>query len=287
MPTINNAVNLIPTPPAPQRPAGLFDVALGPMAFPTAGAGGSTAAIGGGIIYVPDTCEDDVFVYAMNCPAVSGSKTFSGNELPVSGAPFGVYTSYTCGSLGYSFAEIEQKVRTRMMLREQRAVERRLWQGVPAGGTGGLPGQLQSATTLTAAGCMTEALFSLEQALADNGVVGGMIHARPGLSAPLAQAHMIEKGPGRTTVTRMGTPIVFGQGYNGSGPQGQAATATTEYMYASGRVLIWGSETEVPPIDQTMDRALNQIYTVAERIFVTIVECGSWAIQVTHDCTTD
>lgn len=281
MPTINNAVTLIATPPAPQRPAGLFDVALGPMAFPEA------PAMGGGIQYVPDTCEDDVFIYAMNCPAVSGSKTFSPNEPAISGAPFGVYTSYTCGSLGYSFAEVEQKVRTRMMLREQRAVERRLWQGVPAGGTGGLPGQFQSATTLTAASCMTEALVSLEQSLADNGVVGGLIHARPGMSAVMAQAHLIEKGPGRQTVTRMGTPVVFGHGYNGTGPAGQPVTTTTEYLYASGRVLIWGSDTEVPPIGQTMDRALNQIYTVAERIFVTIVECGVWAIQVTHDCTTD
>ncbi len=281
MPTIFNAPYLIPTPPPPQRPAGLFDVALGPMSFPV------DDAMGGGIIYVPDTCEDDVFIYAMNCPPVSGSKTFSGNEPAISGAPFGVYTSYTCGSIGYSFAEVEQKVRIRMMLREQRAVERRLWQGVPAGGTGGLPGHFQSATTLTAASCATEALFSLEQALADNGVVGGVIHARPGMSAVLAQAHMIEKGPGRTTVTRMGTPVVFGQGYNGTGPAGQATTATTEYMYASGRVLIWGSDTWVPPVGETMDRSLNQIYTVAERVFVTIVECGSWAIQVTHDCNTD
>lgn len=280
MPTINNAPSLIATPPPPPRPYGLFDVALGPMSFPEA------AAMGGGIQYVPDTCEDDVFLYAMNCPPVSGSKTFSPNETPVSGAPFGVFTSYTCGSIGYSFEEVEQKVRTRMALREQRAVERRVWQGSPQGGFGGIPGLFQSATTLTAAGCATEALFSLEQALADNGVVGGIIHARPGMSAVLANAHLIENR-GRQVVTRLGTPVCFGQGYNGTGPQGQATTTTTEYMYASGRVLIWGSDTVVPPIGQTMDRALNQIYTVAERIFDVIVECGSWAIQVTHDCTTD
>lgn len=280
MATISNAPSLIPTPPAPPRPYGLFDVALGPMPFPEA------AAMGGGIQYVPDTCEDDVFVYAMNCPPVSGSKSFSGNEPAISGTPFGVFTSYTCGSIGYSFAEVEQKVRLRMQLREQRGVERRLWQGVPQGGIGGLPGLFQSATTLSAAACITEALFSLEQALADNGVVGGIIHARPGMSAIMAQQHLLETR-GRQLVTRLGTPVVFGQGYDGTGPAGQATTTTTEYMYASGRVLIWGSDTWVPPIGETMDRSLNQIYTVAERIFDVIVECGSWAIQVTHDCTTD
>lgn len=280
MPTIANAPNLIPAPPPPPRPPGLFDVALGPMSMPP-------GPYGGGIQYVPDTCEDDVFLYAMNCPPVSGSKTFSAIEPAVSGAPFGVYASYTCGSIGFSFAEVEQRVRTRMMLREQRAVESRVWQGVPAGGTGGIPGHFQSATTLTAASCITEALFSLEQALADNGVVGGIIHARPGMGAVLAQAHLIEKGPGRSIVTRNGTPVVLGHGYNGSGPTGTPATATTEFMYASGRILIWASEVMVPDIGETMDRALNQIYAMAEREFVTILECGSWAIQVTHDCTTD
>lgn len=281
MPTIVNAPLLIPTPQAPPRPPGLFDVALGPMAFP------NSDAMGGGIQYVPDTCEDDVFIYAMNCPAVSGSKTFSGNEPAISGTPFGVYTSYTCGSIGYSFAEVEQKVRLRMQLREQRAVERRVWQGVPAGGTGGIPGHFQSASTLSAASCATEALFSLEQALADNGVIGGIIHARPGMGAVLAQAHLIERNQRGQIFTKNGTPVVLGHGYAGTGPTGQAVTATTEYMYASGRVLIWGSDVDVPPIGQTMDRALNQIYTVAERIFATIVECGSWAIQVTHDCNSD
>lgn len=279
MPTIANAPLLIPAPQPPPRPPGLFDVAMGPMPFP--------GVYGGGIQYVPDTCEDDVFLYAMNCPAVSGSKTFSGMEPAVSGAPFGVYASYTCGSIGWSFAEIEQRIRLRMQLREQRAVERRVWQGVPAGGTGGIPGHFQSATTLTAATCITEALFSLEQALADNGVVGGIIHARPGMGAVLAQAHLIERGNRGQIFTKNGTPVVLGHGYNGTGPAGQATTTTTEYMYASGRILIWASEVLVPSIGETMDRALNQIYAVAEREFVTILECGSWAIQVTHDCNSD
>lgn len=280
MPTIANAPNLILAPPAPPRPPGLFDVALGPMAFPP-------GPYGGGIQYVPDTCEDDIFLYAMNCPPVSGSKTFSAIEPAISGAPFGVYASYTCGSLGFTFEEVEQRVRLRMQLREQRAVERRVWQGVPAGGTGGIPGHFQSATTLTAASCITEAVFSLEQALADNGIVGGIIHARPGMGPVMAQAHLIERGQRGQIFTKNGTPVVLGHGYNGTGPGGEPTTTTTEYMYASGRVLIWAGDVLVPSIGETMDRALNQIYAVAEREFVTIVECGSWAIQVTHDCNSD
>lgn len=280
MATIRYAPTLITTPMAPPRPPGLFDVAMGPMAFPR------PEAMGGGIEYVPDTCIDDVFLYDPTCPAVSGSKVFSVNESPVSGMPFVVITSYTCGLVGYTLEEVEQKVRTRMALREQRAVERRVWQGQPNGSPGGgIPGLFQSATVLDAASCVTEAVEVLEQTLADNGVVGGIIHARPGMSAHLSQAHLLEKQGNRHT-TRLGTPVAFGQGYNGTGPAGQAATTSTEYMYASGRVLIWGSDVMVPPLRETLDRSTNQVYALAEKFFAVGIECGIWAIPVTRTCAT-
>jgi hypothetical protein len=272
----------IATPPAPSRPYGLFDVAMGPLPFP------AEAAVGGGVIYVPDTCIDDVYLYAMNCPPVTGSKTFAGLDTPVSGSPFAVITSYTCGSLGFSFDEIAQRVRTRMQLHEQRAVERRLWQGQGlAQGQGLIPGLFRDATSLGTAGCVTEAMELLEQVLADNGIVGGIIHARPGMAPHLEQAHQIQYGRGNRLQTCLGTPYVFGQGYDGTGPTGQATTTNTEWMYASGRVLVWqDQEIAVPDIGQTMDRTLNQIYAVAERVYAVAVECGVWAVEVTRNCTT-
>lgn len=281
MPIANNALALIEPPLPPPRPYGLFDVALGPMPFPV------DAAAAMGIQYVPDACEDDVFLYAMNCPAVTGSKFFSGVEAPVSGAPFGVVVTYQCGSIGYSFDEAKKRVATRMSLREQTAVERRVWQGVPAGGIGGIPGLFQSATTLSAASCPTTALQALEQALADNGVFGGIIHARPNMAAQLARSHLLEFPSGRRITTPLGTPIVFGQGYNGTGPQGQAVTATTEYMYASGRILVWATDMDIPDPRQTFDTTNNIMKTFGEKIELAIVECGVWAVAVTYDCTTN
>lgn len=274
-----NGPFLIEAPPAPGRPYGLFDVALGPMPFPTQN-------LGGGVIYVPDTCEDDIFLVDMSCPPITGTKTFTGIEAPVSGAPFAVYTSYTCGSLGFSFAEAADRVRTRMALREQRAVERRLWQGsTGAGGT--IAGLFATATNLGTAGCVTEAVEVLEQTLADAGVVGGIIHARPGMAAHLAQAHLIEKGQGRRKQTAIETPYVFGQGYGGTGPTGQAVSTSAEWMYATGRVLVWQDpEIHVPDPRQTFDKPTNQMFVLAERVYAVAVECGIWAIQVTRDCTT-
>lgn len=269
----------IDTPPAPGRPYGLFDVALGPMPFPTEN-------LGGGVIYVPDTCTDDIYLVDMSCPPVTGTKTFTGIDSPVSGAPFAVYTSYTCGSLGFSFTEAAERVRTRMALHEQRAVERRLWQG-SAGAGGTITGLFAGATNLGTAGCVTEAVEVLEQTLADNGIVGGIIHARPGMAAHLANSHLIEKGQGRRKQTVTETPYVFGQGYGGTGPTGQAVTTSTEWMYATGRVLVWQDPAiQVPDPRQTFDRTTNQMYVLAERVYAVAVECGIWGIQVTRDCTT-
>ena len=288
MPSIPNALALIEPPPPPPRPYGLFDVALGPMPMPV------PDAAGGGIQYVPDSCEDDVFLYAMNCPAVTGSKLFSGVETAVSGAPFGVITSYQCGSFGFSFAEAKARVLTRLSLREQTAVERRVWSGLAqgtVGSPGAMPGLFQSAQTLTAASCPTVAVGQLEQVLADNGVFGGMIHARPNMVAQLARSHLIEttmQGRRVTNIaTKLGTPVVIGQGYNGTGPQGQAVTSTVEYMYASGRVLVWATDADVPDPRQVFDTTNNVMKLLAEKIYIAAVECGVWAVAVTSDCTTN
>jgi hypothetical protein len=273
----------IDPPTAPPRPYGLFDVALGPMPFPV------EAAVGGGVQYIPDTCENNVYLYDMACPAVSGSKTFDVLDTSISGSPFAVITSFLCGSVGISMEEVRQRVMTRMQLHEQRAVERRVWQGQTlAQGQGAMTGLFRNATNVGPAGCVTEAVELLEQALADNGIVGGMIHARPGMAAHLEQAHQIQyANNGRRLQTCLGTPYVFGQGYDGSGPTGQPADGSTEWMYASGRVLVWqDTEIAVPNLDQVFRRSSNERIALAERVYAVVVECGVWTTQVTRTCTT-
>jgi len=251
------------------------------MPFPSA------AAVGSGVQYVPDTCEDGIYLYAMNCPPVSGSKAFMPVETAISGAPFAVVASYSCGSIGFSFSEAEQRIRTRMQLHEQRAVERRVWSGTNFSDRGVIAGLFRGATDLGATGCVTEAVAQLEQALANNGIVGGVIHARPYMASHLAQAHIIDKGPGRSIVTMRGTPIVFGEGYDGTGPAGQAVTATVEYMYASGRVAIWqDAEVAIPPAGQVLNKSTNELNLVGEKIFAAAVECGVWTTAVTRSCAT-
>ena len=277
MPVFNGLYYAEPPPP-PQAPPGLFDAAVGPLPFPAA------AAVGGGVQYIPDSCGD-IYIWDMQCPPVSGSKTFQVLPSPVSGAPFAVYTSYTCSIVGIDYDEAKRRVLTRMQLRAQRGVEKRLWSGGNAPGLPGITGLLRGATALTAASCPSVAIATLEQGLADNAVVGGVIHARPYMAAMLSKAHLIMPR-GRGWQTKLGTPVVFGQGYDGTGPAGEAVSSTVEYMYATGRVVIWqDSEIFVPP-ETVLNRSDNTLSLVAEQIFAMTIECGKWSVAVTRDCTT-
>jgi hypothetical protein len=278
---------LADAPPPPPRPYGIFDVALGPMPMPV------PQVESFGLIYVPDDCVSDTFLYGIQCPPVSGSKTFTAIEAPISGAPFAVIASYTCSAVGYTLTEAEQRVRTRLSLREQMAVERRIWQGQLGGGSvlGNIPGLFRSATSLGTASCVTEATEMLEQALATNGVIGGMLHARWGMNSHMANSHLLLQGglqrSGRTITTHLGTPIVFGEGYDGTGPSGEAPTTDVEYMYASGRILVWRNEDViVPPAREVFNQSTNILNLFAERQYAVAVECGVWSVAVTRNCTT-
>jgi hypothetical protein len=274
-----NAVYYADPPPPPVRPPGLFTAAIGPMPFP------SPNAVGGGVQYIPDDCGD-VFLWDMQCPPVSGSKTFSALPTIVSGAPFAVYSSYTCSIVGIDYEEARRRTLTKASLFMQEGVERRFWQGSLA--TPGLPGMtglLRGSTPLAAASCVTSAIALMEQALADNNIISGVIHARPYMAPFFAARHQLEKnGPG--WMTKMGTPIVFGGGYDGTGPNGEAVTATTEYMYVTGRVPIWQDpEIFVNPVEGGLNRSTNVLTLVAEQVYAVGIECGKFSVAVTRDCT--
>jgi hypothetical protein len=274
-----NALYYADPPPPPVRPPGLFDASVGPFPFP------NPNAVGGGVQYIPDTCGD-VYLWGMNCPPVSGSKTFQTLPLPVSGFPFSVLTSYQCSIVGMPYEEARQRVLARAQLFMQEGVERAFWQGGPAPGLPGLTGLLRGATPLTAASCPVTALAILEQGLADNNIFGGVIHARPYMAPFFANNHLLLPD-GRGWKTYAGTKVVFGHGYDGTGPSGEAVTTTVEYMYATGRPVIWQDpEIFVNPIEGGFNQSTNVLTLLAEQVYAMGIECGKWSVAVTRDCTT-
>lgn len=262
-------------PPAPPLPhPGLLTAAVGPLSMPAHGNFD-------GIEYRPDSCGGEVQLYPVDCPP-DVTKTFAPGDGLLEATPFVVINSSVCGTVGQTFGEVEGRLRRRFQLKEQWGVERAFW-----GGGADVPGYLQTNTVDTLdpvpTGGMTAAVSVLDQALADNYGLPGLVHVRPRLAAWMANAGVL-RWDGQTVRTPRGNVVVFGDGYSGQGPAGEdpAADGTTEWMYVTGRVVIWrDDEVFVPPLPQVLDRSTNQQYALAERTYAIGVECYLAAVLVT------
>jgi len=263
----------IPTPNPPATSYGLLTAAVGPLELPPHG-------IGGGVQYVSDSCGD-AHLYPSVCDATPPVKTFDLQDPTVTGLPFLVYASINCGSMGFSFPEMEARVRRRLLITEQAGVEEALW-GANAGDTPGLFQVDPGVTTLPDATTIVAGVAALEQQLAAcNTAKVGYIHTRPLVAAYLADHHQV-RWDGTVWRTTRGNIVVFGDGYSGLGPAGEAPTPTTEWMYATGRIITWRSnDINVPDPRQTFNRTTNQQFLLAERDWAMVVECCIAAIEVT------
>lgn len=137
----------------------------------------------------------------------------------------------------------------------QKAVERELWEG--AATLGATPassaGFLRRATSdggakvVTSGGATPEkALFLIEQAISDSPTGGrGVIHMTRDVASALgSRLRYFEKNEideKTYAVTRLGTLVVIGSGYTGSGPigaTGTAASATNKWIFVTGGVTV-------------------------------------------------
>lgn len=269
-------------PPAPPEISyGLFSVAFGPQDL-------SDHGIGGGVEYQPDACTvDHLYPSVCSYGAIPvPSKLFDGVESTAKGPPFRVYAGLVCGSQTRDFGWMTDRVRRRLVAGEQTAVESQLW---GADGTANFPSYFHAGvgvtgltvTNLGAAASITVGVSKLEQQLASCYGHVGIIHARPGLAAYMSDHHLLERVGGQLRTFR-GNRVVFGDGYSGVGPANDPPTATTEWIYATGRVAIWrSSDILIPDPRQTFDRAANQYKMIAERDYAMSVECCIAAVEVT------
>jgi len=265
----------VPVPPAPAASYGLLTAALGPIPLPPHG-------IGGGTQFVPEVCAD-ARVYPALCDATPPAKTFDGADAFNTSMPFIVYATLNCGSLGADAWEgLEGRALRRFKAAEQRGIETAFW-GVDAVD---VPDYLHdvtapAVTNLGAATSPVNGMALLEQHIADCYGLPGLIHARPRMAAHLAFANQLRQD-GQLVKTYRGNTVVFGDGYSGNGVANDPPTATTEWMYATGRVIIWASDdVHIPPARQTFNRTLNQHFVLVERNYAITVECCIAAVEVT------
>lgn len=95
-------------------------------------------------------------------------------------------------------------------------------------------------TTIVVAGAQTPplGLANLVQAIADGSGGNGVIHARPLVVEIWARYHLLTQDLDGRLRTHTGVLVVAGSGYAGTGPAGEAVTATSEWAYASSAVAV-------------------------------------------------
>lgn len=241
---------LVPAPlvPAPEPRAtryGLLTAANGPLDLPPHGAGG-------GIRYEPVSCGV-AHTFPVECDDTPPEKTFDPNDDVVDAAPFLVYASLTCGSVGHTPGELEDKVRRRLAAGEQTQVEAALADVLSA-----------DATALTAPDptAVASVVGELEAWLYARYGHVGYLHA-PVRAAAAAQEASLLLRDGPVWRTAMGTIWVFGGGY-----------PDDDTVYITGQVTVWRSpDVQVPPAGQVFDRVTNQYALLAEREYAVAYDC--------------
>lgn len=270
-----------PTASMPLR-YGLLAAAIGPLDLPV-------HARNGGIRYVTSLC-DDGFGYEIECIGDQNSKTteFSLGTTTVTGTPFIIAATVTCGTVGFTYDEQRAFVMERL-----RGVEQGVLENIFSTSTLGQGPGLVTAdgiTTVTGAGdSVVNVLSELERArycgftgnVTRYGPPGVLHVAIPVLNA-LKEAHVVE-WDGTRWRTPMGTVVSAGC-YANNDPAGAAPADGVFWMYLTGQTVIWrtpDSDVQVAPVEGSLNRTTNQMMMLAEREYVVTYECGGFAKPVT------
>jgi hypothetical protein len=204
---------------------------------------------------------------------------------------FSVYAEFDCAPVGMAnAAKIAEDALAQDGVYD---VERAFWTGVAGGQTVVFPHLaanaqildgdvvLQSAATVAVTGtpAPTVALGLLEQAIVDCSNGQGVIHVQRKVLPTLFYHNLIEARGGQL-VTKSGNLVAAGSGYPGTGPAGQAITATTSWMFATGPVFAYASATRVTSQRDALDRTTNTVKYIAERTYLLGWDCCHAAVLV-------
>lgn len=247
-----------------------------------------------GARWEPLTCAKADGIGQYQAPPTSTTglpKNLAGN-LPANGlaTPFTVYGHFTCSPVGWTQAAAQEQAVAHLLNREEYAVEAAFWTGslgnlpsLQLPGTGN--GYPATATVGTGTTDIVGGLGLLEDYIGDNYGSLGVIHVtRATALAGIARLALVTSG-GRLT-TALGTPVVAGSGYPGTGPAGQAAAAGTQWAFASPALLGYRSEVfdSSNGGNDLFDRGLNTMYAVAERSYLLGFDpCGTAAVLIDTD----
>jgi len=232
--------------------------------------------------------------------AVSNGTIFDGSAVPAyySTEPF--YVEIETKNTGQNLMNhnpFDGYILTQLEAASQKAAEYELWMGqaskalTPAG-TGYLTEAGKATTVTTGGSAPDKALALLEQGIADSPTgARGVIHMTRDVASVLGSKLMYEADSQLDdeayAVTRLGTSVVIGSGYTGSGPTGTtgaAATATNKWMFATGSVGVVLGEARIDneSLAQGFSPATNDSIVKASRPVAVRFDPSIWlTAQVT------
>lgn len=246
-----------------------------------------------GVTWEPGTCAKADGIAQIQClptSTVGLPKNLANIQAPFgSASAFTVYGHFRCSPVGWTPDTAQEMATAHLQNREEARVEQAFWTSdlgnIPslqrdAGAVQPLPTTLGAGTSDVVAG-----LGLLEDFIGDSYGSTGVIHlTRASALAGLARNALVVTG-GRLT-TLLGTPVVAGAGYPGTGPTGQAAAAGTQWAFASPALFGYRSDIfDASAIaGDLFDRATNTLFAVAERSYLLGFDpCGVAAVLIDTD----
>ncbi len=187
--------------------------------------------------------------------------------------PFTVYGHFNCSPVGSGDAA--ELALAHLLSREEQAVEYALW----TGNLGNIPNLREAGPVMGGAPqSVGDGLAYLEYVIATGYGSVGVIHMTRGMALLALGEDLLETVGGRLQ-TRLGTPVVAGSGYDGTGPAGTPAlTAGQSWAYATPALFGYRSE-PFSPGEPVLDRGQNVLMALAERNYLIGYDpCGTAAV---------
>lgn len=225
----------------------------------------------GGFTFEVDPCGD-VQSGAWGCAGAgsdSGEKTIGAAAISPSYIPFTVWAGDACSTLGGQSRDFQGRARRKLIASRSKQIEAELWTGAMATSFSWPNASLASSATEISGSevASADALACLEQALGQcSGEQRGMIHASI-QQVSRWTAERVVRREGALLVTQLGTIVVPGAGYDGSGTDG-SIPGSGQWVYASQLVQIRLSEIVVVPenLAQGVRRSDNTVEVRAEQM---------------------
>jgi hypothetical protein len=224
-----------------------------------------------GFSYIYDT-EGTLRLLTTDDDTITGGELFDGEGLDryKDYEPFFIEVEDFSSTFGLLGVDRIAKIKKQLEAGTQKAVERELWDGLAATAASNANTFLASTDADVVSSDANEAylaLFLLEQAISDSPLgEQGYIHMTRDVASFLGSRLTFGKDTDNKffVQTRLGTPVIIGSGYTGTGPEDSSNTEPSDsnkWMYATGPVDVHLGKIEVvnENLGQGVDASINSM----------------------------